>query len=786
MILGPVMAMGSPVTRGGGAVDPWTLDIDLTSSLDSRITFARAGARNYINSGVLTALATGLPAFESWDGVNRGLAIEPGFTNLITYSNDFTNAAWTYTGASTAVSGDAGSGVMTQLSKVAATATTNYHQIKRGSGSVAAGVTQTFQAFVKAAAGATNYSCYLRMSNQFNNSGVRCNFRLDGASGMVPVLDTSIATNANFWYRAMGGGVYLVGITGTWVSTGNKEYVLGVSADAMVDARHYTAVTTDSVQVYGVSIANASAPVGYVVTGAGTASQAAESAIFNDTSWLTSTSQGTFVIEHDCWSGPLIGSGANTVLSATVQGKTAIAWSGVTSDTVNNGGAASSSTQPTFSGSDVRLLSTSGASNTGHIKSIKFYNTRLSVAEMQALTSPTPASTATPGVLRGVSTKNRLPSITYTTSGTVLYHQVRFQVPMGGFAASSLKLDFPGMFFPATAAGNDVLVDACYLERVTGVAESVQVLVGGSGTFTITNGAATTVVSDAILPAAFTGLMQFDEFMEFWVRLRVRVSTAGHKFVGARSRYDPATPFCIRYDPAVVFPSAVSGTGAMSYSGSASLLDDYGYCPILVGVPVTGDPKTAFTVGDSIVEGITSSSHQGPGLYIKKACMALGVPNIEHSKGGNDQRDLALATGWTPYLKYARVLIDEMGTNNLNARLDFFTYWSIAKTTYTYDKIVRSGMTPVCTSSDSFVTEANQTVTRAYPHAIETQMAELARIGMVNTNHVPFAARGVNTAKWIVNGAAFYATVDGTHPSVAADNLMATEFQPVLAAVTVT
>lgn len=772
--------------RGSGASLPYTLNLDLTTSLPSSITFARAGTRNYINNGVLTALATGTPAFESWDGVNRGLAIEPAFTNLITYSNDFTNAAWTYTAASTAVPGDAGSGVMTQLSKFAATATANYHQIKRVPASVSAGVTQTFQAFVKAAAGATNYSCYLRMSNQYDNNGLRCAFRLDGTNGMLPIPDTSKLTNGQFWFRSLGGGVYLVGLTGTWVSTSNKEYVIGVSPNISPEGRNYTAVVTDAVQVYGVSIANAAAPVGYVETVAATASQAAESAIFNDTAWLTSTAQGTFVVEHDCWAGPIIGSGANTVLTATVPGKTAIAWSGATSDTVNNGGAASSSTQPTFSGSDVRLLSTSGASATGHIKSIRFYPTRLSVAELQTLTAPSPVSTATPGVLRGVSTKNRLPSVAYTTSGAVLSHQVRFQVPMGAFAASSLKLDFPGLFFPATSVGNDVLVEACYLERVTGVAESVQVLVGGSGTFTIANGAATTVVSDAILPAAFTGLTQFDASMEFWIRLRCSVTTAGHKFVGARSKHDPDGAFCIRYNPGVTTPSAVSGTGVMSYSGGIPLLDDYGYCPILVGVPVSGDPKTVFTVGDSIVEGITATTHQGPGTYIKKACMALGVPNIEHSKGGQSQREAALATGWTPYQKYARVLVDEMGTNNTNALLDFFSYWSIAKNTYGYDKIVRSGLTPVSTSSDSFVTEANQTVTRAYPNNIDTQMVELARIGTVNTNHVPFAARGVNTAKWIVNGGAFYATADGTHPSVAADDLMATEFQPVLAAVSVT
>lgn len=767
------------------AADPLTLNLDLTATLDSRITFTRAGARNYITAGVLTALGTGLPAFESWDGVDRGMAIEPGFTNLITYSNDFTNAAWTYTGTSTAVAGDAGSGVMTQLSLVASTVSANYHQIRRKPGSVTAGVRQTFAAFVKVAAGATNYSCYLRMSNEFENNGLRCFFRLDGSDGFYPVPDTSKLTDAVFGYRKLTGGVYHVSITGTWVGTSNKEYILGVTGNALLDTRNFTAATTDAVQVYGVSITTTGGAVGYVDTVASTLTQAAESAVFNDTSWLTSTAVGTFVVEHDCWFGPIIGSGTNTVLTATVPGKTAIAWSGSTSDTVNNGGATTAGGLPTFSGSDVRLLSTSSASNTGHIKSIKFYNTRLTVAEMQALTSPTVVSTATPGVLRGASTKNRLPSVRYTTSGAALYHQVRFQVPIGSSAYSSLKLDFPAIFFPATSTGNDVIVDSCYFERVTGVAESVQVLLGGSGSFTVTNGAAATVLSDSIATASFTGLTQFDDSVEFWVRLRCRVTTAGHKFVGARSKHDPAGAFCIEYDPAVTTPSAVSSTGVMTYSGSAPASRDYGYCPILVGIPVAGDPVTMFTTGDSLTEGITASTHQGPGLYVKKACMALGIPNIEHSKGGQSHRELALATGWTPYLKYARVLADGMGTNNLNAYLDFFTYFEIAKSTYGYDKLIHFGLTPVATSTDSYVTEANQTITRAYPHAIDTFMVELAKYGLIDVNHVPMVIRGANTGKWIVTGAANYATSDGTHWSVAADDLMETEFQPVLAAVTV-
>ena len=166
--------------------------------------------------------------------------------------------------------------------------------------------------------------------------------------------------------------------------------------------------------------------------------------------------------------------------------------------------------------------------------------------------------------------------------------------------------------------------------------------------------------------------------------------------------------------------------------------------------------------------------------------MALGVPNIEHSLGGTSQRELALATGWTPYMKYARVLIDEMGTNNVNALLDFFTYWNIAKTTYGYDKFMRSGLTPRTGTTDSYATELNQSVVRAYPSTVETMMVALERFGGLDKNYVPFAERGADPSKWIVNGTANYATNDGLHQSVAADDLMKTEFQAVLAAITVT
>jgi hypothetical protein len=769
----------------GGDIPAPAMNIDLTSSLDSKITFTRAGSRNYINAGVLTALASSnVPAFESWDGVNRGMAIEPGFTNLLTYSADFTQAAWSKDGGSVAA-GDVGPGsVMTQLYAYTATATSNNHRLHRVINGQSAGLTQTLSCFVKMGASSNTYSIYIRIANEWNNNGANYHFRLDGNEGFYTALDTNMSA-ITYGYRKLSGSVYQVWLTGTWGATGNKELSIGTSANSAPAGKNYLATATDKFQVFGVQLATVNGPAGYVATGVATASQAAESAVFNDTAWLASTAQGTFVIEHDCWSGPLIGSGANTVLSATVPGKTAIAWDGATSDVVNNGGATTAGGLPTFSGSDVRLLSTSGASNTGHIKSIRFYSTRLRVADQQTLTAKSLVSTAAPNTLRTVSVNNRLPAALNTTSGSNLTFTSRFKVKLGGAACSELRLDFPNIDFAGvTSVGNAISIESCALERETGVAEYAPVYVGGSRSFTVANDSATTVVSDAILPTAFTGLTEFPANAVFWVRIRGSVTTVGHKIPA--SRFSVETGAFAKIHASGTNYSPVDGTGLVTFvSGTDVGSATQGYCPILVGKFVSGDPKTVFVVGDSIVEG--TGTLTGTGTFTRLAADSSGVPQLEMSKGGTAQNDLETnAPLWTPYLKYARVMVDEMGTNNGNAVLSFFRYWKEAKSVHGYDKMTKVGLFPRASSTDSFVTEANQTVVRVYPSGMDLQMVDLLKYAAIDYNLDPQAVRGTDKAKWLTNGTAFYTTSDGTHQSAAGNALLATEFQTFLDAITVT
>ena len=69
----------------------------LTNTLDDRITFTRASTAAYWDAdGVMQFAATDTARFDHHPvtGARRGLLVEGAGTNLLTYSQDFTNAAW--------------------------------------------------------------------------------------------------------------------------------------------------------------------------------------------------------------------------------------------------------------------------------------------------------------------------------------------------------------------------------------------------------------------------------------------------------------------------------------------------------------------------------------------------------------------------------------------------------------------------------------------------------------------------------------------------------------------
>lgn len=837
--------------------------LDFTVSLPGSVTFTRASTATYITNGVLSALATGTPAFESWGGKLKGMRLSGAAQNLVTYSNDFTNAAWNVSGA-TKGTGALGVDGTTTMGLMTEDTSTAYHGPYRNLASVTSGTTHTFSIVLRRPAGTTRSCVVLRMGNQFDTVGSRLLIRWDGVFGYTLFPDPTNQTNVSAKVVDLGNGLILASITGTWSNAGTKSFYTFTSGGSY---GAFVGSVSQALEIGQGQITTTNGMAPYIDNPAGTLnSMAAESAILTTPAWLNTTA-GTFVIEHDMQAGTLLGSGANAIMTATLPGKTALAYDATGSSMVNNGLAATAGGVLTFSGADLRLLGTSVAQSFGHIKSLVYYPGRLTVTQLQKLTSP--VSTSSPGAWRIATNRARLPTSLEALTGTKLAVVSRCATPVVG-SYSKLKVDFANWNFPGNPNGNAFYIDSLYLERVTGVAESIRIMFGGSGSVTLAPGA-TNILSDEILPTQFTGITAFTSG-DYRLRLKGHVTTANQTVPMSRWPLDPSGVQVFSFDPAVCVEgtdySALSGTGGISFTGPHAA-PVRAPSPILVGIPSSGDPKSFFVVGDSIIEGTNLIAGY---TWIEKACVANGDPCLVFCQGGSSQVTITATptiTGyWFPYLAYARVLIDEMGTNLPSNTVNFFDYWNAAKKIYNYDKICHVGLIPNATNGvftgtsatnvgttatitvgtgtpppvgatltisstsvmsppvamvpaayggtftvtasdattfsytmasnpggpatsairwqDNFATEANQIVTRAFPSDQDTTWAYYTAAGQMDLNHNITSIRGTNQSKWLSNGISNYYTVEGVHPTGPADDMMAAEIAPYLAALPVT
>jgi hypothetical protein len=222
------------------------LSFALTKQLDSRVTFTRASTGTY------------------YDGVTTAKAEE----NLLTYSQEFDNAAWTNTATTeTANSTTAPDGTST-ADTLTPTASTAVHEIQQTL-SVVNGLPYTVSCFVKPngnnfvqlAFGSTGFG-----TTQFANFDVSAGA---GAVGTVGAAATaSIVDAGNGWYRCSmtatatstttSGSLSIVIISSStsarresWATTGTEQLFLwGAQLEQRSVVTAYTATTTQPITNY--------------------------------------------------------------------------------------------------------------------------------------------------------------------------------------------------------------------------------------------------------------------------------------------------------------------------------------------------------------------------------------------------------------------------------------------------------------------------------------------------------------------------------------------------------
>jgi hypothetical protein len=217
----------SQASATGGAT--LSLNFAGATSLDPKISFTRASSGTYTNSSGLIALTP---------------------VNLLTYSQDFDNAAWTKTGstvtANTIVAPD---GTITG-DKVEEGAITSQHLVVQ-SATVVAASSYNMSVYLKAAE-----RSILRITDVSSSAAVNVNLSLGSITSSSLVTSPQITSVGNGWYRVSGTftssgtsaqiAVYpIVGGTSSYLGVvGNGFFIWGAQLETGPTATTYIPTTT--------------------------------------------------------------------------------------------------------------------------------------------------------------------------------------------------------------------------------------------------------------------------------------------------------------------------------------------------------------------------------------------------------------------------------------------------------------------------------------------------------------------------------------------------------------
>jgi len=384
------------------------------------ITFTRSTTGTFVGvDSLLQTAAINAPRFD-YDPVTAaplGLLIEEQRVNLVLYSEQFDNAAWTKSLSSVAANATPSPDGTTNADRITADGSSNPHTVQQNVTYTAAAHTLTVYAkrdtnnFVQLRFGATAVSAGTGFANFDLNAGTV------GTIG-AGLSAASITPAGNGWYRCT--------ITATtFAATSNLGFYIVTSATAV--SSEVNTLTT-SVFLYGAQLEAGSFATSYIPTVASTVTRAADIAVMTGTnfsSWYNQN-EGTMVASWATTSVVVPNAlGVFGVSDATANGRAQIRRSNTANDAnfivVNGGVVQYNGTITASSGINTSALAykvndfiganngTLGAADTsgtlptptqaeigfgqgltylnGHIRTFTFYPSRLSNAQLQALSA---------------------------------------------------------------------------------------------------------------------------------------------------------------------------------------------------------------------------------------------------------------------------------------------------------------------------------------------------------------------------------------------------------------
>lgn len=279
-----------------------TLDLNFagTRTVDPRITFSRASTATYFDEfGVMRTAPTNTPriVFDPATGECKGLLMEEQRTNLLTYSEQFDNAAWVKQGtvpnnstvlANASVAPD-GTLTADKLIEMPSAAGSGMHGIYR---------------FYTVPSGAITLSFYAKAAERY----IVCLSAYEGSVPANPVgayfnLSTGAVTSTsglttNATITPVGNGWYRCTVSGVSAGTASSWSVDPVQVSGQSS---YTGDGTSGIYIWGAQLEVGAFPTSYIKTEASQATRAADSAAMtgsNFSSWYR-LDEGTIYCEAE-------------------------------------------------------------------------------------------------------------------------------------------------------------------------------------------------------------------------------------------------------------------------------------------------------------------------------------------------------------------------------------------------------------------------------------------------------------------------------------------------------
>jgi hypothetical protein len=246
-------------------------DADASRTTSNTKTFglygAQAEAVTYqttpsVYKGTTSAAYFG-PRFDYPNGVSAGILAEESRTNVLTYSNTFSNAIWTQSNASVAQNITGPDGVANSAWTLTSAAGTTEHRIYQNVGSA---IYQNWSLFVKAGT-----ASFISLSTG-NASSPYAVFDL-GAGTVAATLNTngSIIPLGNGWYRILASS--------TITTTAFYVINIGTTAANVVPQQTWNAAGTETIYIYGAQneqLSNISFCTSYIPSISASATRAAD------------------------------------------------------------------------------------------------------------------------------------------------------------------------------------------------------------------------------------------------------------------------------------------------------------------------------------------------------------------------------------------------------------------------------------------------------------------------------------------------------------------------------